>query len=264
MTAPAPRDDDFAADIGAAPATPGYVLAVLRDQHRHVCSHDPAANPNVDLTFDSTVAEWREAVDLLEWRPLAAALDEMWGLNRSEKHWRAVLEPAGERTLRDVCEFIAAGAVRPAVVPVTIAGSACPKAGAFLAVRGLLVECGLPPAEARRIGPSTPLAGYTRRFGGELLWRLGRLTPGVLPRVAVDDPVHDAAVTVCVVGWLCLMAGSAWVVRLWPLALFGGGLFAVGQLVAWSGSVWPPGAVTFGELRTFRDLAEALAAAEPA
>ena len=37
------------------PATPEYVLEVLRDQHRQQCEYDPAAE-SAELTLESTVA----------------------------------------------------------------------------------------------------------------------------------------------------------------------------------------------------------------
>lgn len=54
------------------PATPDYVLAVLRDMHRQQCQHDPEADPSAVLSFDTTVTEWRAACDLLGWRQLIA------------------------------------------------------------------------------------------------------------------------------------------------------------------------------------------------
>jgi hypothetical protein len=41
------------------PATPEFVLAVIRDIHRQQCQYDPEAQPDMSLTFDSTVAEWQ-------------------------------------------------------------------------------------------------------------------------------------------------------------------------------------------------------------
>lgn len=44
------------------PATPEYVLDVIRDAHRQQCEYDPEATPEIELTFDSTVDDWRENV----------------------------------------------------------------------------------------------------------------------------------------------------------------------------------------------------------
>ena len=49
--------------------------------------------------------------------------------------WKAVLEPARECTLGDVCELVARHAVTPVIEPVTVMGDRSHAAGAFLAVR---------------------------------------------------------------------------------------------------------------------------------
>ena len=257
MTVPAPD-----ADFDRLPATPDYVLAVLRDQHRQACAFDPEADPDIDLTFDSAVADWRRACDLLEWRRLAAALNEGWRLDYSRDEWRAALEPAGERTLAGVCDLIAAGAARPVVRPVNVCGTSCAKAGAFLTVRGLLTDAGLPVAEADRIAPSTPLADYTVRFGNVFFDSVARLAPGALPAVRLDHPAYDAALGAIIVGAGCGLVGA--LSNLIPLMLAAACLLCGGYVVTYFGSRLGPAfglrAVTFGDLRTFRDLAEAIAA----
>jgi hypothetical protein len=48
------------------PATPDYVLAVIRDYHRQQCQFDREAEPDVELTFQTTIAEWRCSCILLD------------------------------------------------------------------------------------------------------------------------------------------------------------------------------------------------------
>ena len=57
------------------PATAEYVLDVIRDSHRQQSQIDAEADPDVDLTFETTVAEWRDACDLIGWQGLGQALD---------------------------------------------------------------------------------------------------------------------------------------------------------------------------------------------
>jgi hypothetical protein len=54
-----------------------------------------------------------------------------------------VLEPAEAPTLRELCEFIAQASVRPSIEPVSIMGTTCLNAGAFLAIRSLLRDAGV-------------------------------------------------------------------------------------------------------------------------
>src|SRR5580704_15951986 len=58
------------------PATPEYILAVIKDVYRQQCQYDPETEKNALLTFDSTIQEWRDACDLLGWQKLARALND--------------------------------------------------------------------------------------------------------------------------------------------------------------------------------------------
>jgi hypothetical protein len=83
------------------PATPEYILAVLQDMHRQQCQWDPEADSGTELTLETTVAEWRDACDLLGWKPLGRAYNVFWGVSITDAEWRAVLEPAQEKRLAD-------------------------------------------------------------------------------------------------------------------------------------------------------------------
>ena len=96
------------------PASPEYVLSVMQDDYRQQCQYDPEAQPDVELTFKTTVAEWRNTCDLVATRELGRAENQLWGIRLADNEWRAVLEPAKERTLADVCELIAAACLSSA------------------------------------------------------------------------------------------------------------------------------------------------------
>ena len=112
------------------PATPEYVLAVLRDMHRQQCQHDPEADAHAVLSFDTTVAEWRDACDLLEWQQLGRGYNQFWGIACSDGESARVLEPPRFRRLADVCQLIASRAARPVIRPSRMSGSTCAPAGA--------------------------------------------------------------------------------------------------------------------------------------
>ena len=240
------------------PATPDYVLAVLRDEHRQQCGYDDCADPTAVLTFDSTVAEWRQACDLVDWRGLGRAYNQLWRIRCSDAEWYEVLEPARQRRLDEVCALIARNTFRPRIRPARLFGCTCTPAGAFLTIRALLGQAG---ADPKVIRPSTPLAWYTRRYWMVLLWTISQLAPGSLPPVRVRTPIYDAALWGLQAGCLC------WLLA--PLLFCFGGfwgpylLMAVGGLVAapsyaltWVAARWLlPASVEFGSLQTFRDLA---------
>jgi hypothetical protein len=242
----------------AGHATPDYILDVIRDWHRQQCQFDGEVDPDAVLTFETTVAEWRWACDLLDWRRLGRALDAEWSLGRPDAAWRTVLKPAKQRTLRDVCEFIASGTVKPSIEPWRALGKSCFPAGAFLAIGSLLRQAG---ADVGRVLPSTPLDGYTRRHLRVFLGPISRLAPNALPAVRVSAPWHDLSATACALG---LLLGLVAVVAgrfVSPELTAGGGIVV---LISWVGgwlASWllPPPSVKFGSLETFRDLARAVA-----
>jgi hypothetical protein len=242
------------------PATPEYVLAVLRDEHRQQCGYDFMADPGAVLSFHTTVAEWRDACDLKEWPELGHAFNHLWGITCSDDEWRAVLEPADQRRVADMCQLIAGRAVRPVVRPARLLGGTCASAGAFLTIRSLLDEAG---AAAEEIAPSTALAQYTRRYAGVFLGPVSRLAPGAIPQVRARTPVYDAALWGLLVAMVCLVAGACSGAYL--LAAAGAVLFlSLCALIWYAALCLLPSSVEFGELRTFRDLAVVVAEGRPA
>jgi hypothetical protein len=192
--------------LPARPASAEHILEVLRDGHRQQLRYDPEAEPDVELSMESTVADWRYACDLVGWRKLGHALNADFGIVASDAEWRAVLEPARERRLRGVCEFIAARAVLPTLQPFPVCGKECASAGAFLIVRSLLGQAG---ASLPDIRPSTPTSEYFRRSRDVFLVDVVKLAPGILPPVRIHTPWYDRAI------WLILLGIVAGVLSAW-------------------------------------------------
>lgn len=162
------------------PCTPEYVLEVIRDSYRHQVQYDPEAESGVELTFDSTVAEWRNACDLLGCKPLGRALGIEWGFNATDEAWRLVLEPPKQRRLIDVCTFVASHAVRPVARPSKLLGPACQTGGTFFAIREALQTAG---AKVEGLRPCSPLQPLLSKYPGVFLGPVSRLAPNRLPPV---------------------------------------------------------------------------------
>jgi hypothetical protein len=240
--------------IARRPVTPEYVLEVLRDSYGQQCEYDPEAEPGIVLSFDTTVAEWRQACDLLPWRGIADAFNVELGIHCSREQWKAALEPAKRKPLRDVCSLLARHAELPQACPVTVLGSSCLSAGTFFAVRSLLRKAG---ADVAEIAPSTPLESYTRQHPEVFLGPISRLAPGALPPVKIHHPTYDAAVWGCAAGLLLMMIGAC-VTFLWVIVV-GAFVFIASYATTWIAAGCGPSRVELGDLKTFRDLATALA-----
>jgi hypothetical protein len=252
------------------PATSGYVLAKLLDEHRLLSPLDPEAEPDDVLDAGSTIAAWRNARDLPPTWPLGRALGESWGIARTDAEWRAVLEPARNRTLADLCAFIAdSGATRPAFEPAGYLGaSPCDAAGAFLAVRSILRESG---ADADAIKPSTPLAPYLERDMGVFVWGpIAGLAPGALPElreipcpaIAMAETGLQRGIVPAIVLWLVASTAAmiwlpSWVRFAWFWCPW---LVMYGIAISRKAVPAPLSSFELGGLRTFEDLARALAA----
>ena len=211
----------------------------------------------MQLSRASTIAEWREACDLLPWRELATAYNQLFQIECSPPEWKTVLVPAKERTLGDVCELLACHARIPRVREVKIFGAECLHAGAILTIRALLQEAG---ANCREITPSTPIAGYARRYFQVFLGPISWLAPGALPPVKTVSLGYDLAIAGMIFALVMALAGaflSEFFLSAW-LIFAGISLFVFCCALTWFVAETLT-RVEFGELKTFRDLASAIA-----
>jgi hypothetical protein len=212
--------------------TPDDVLAVLIDQHRLGVAAGEAEPAFIERTM--TVGRWIGLDELATVDDSGKFLNNLFGLNLDRATWRSVLTPKRRRTLGDVCDFIASHEVRVRCVePVTIFGSTSLAAGAFLALRATLKDVGVDAAELR---PTTKLAPFLQRHERQLVMAVSRLTPGRLPPVEIDAPIHGglamAAAACFAAGWVCRCAGLEMLVaRLWITAAVCGALVYLGGMV---------------------------------
>lgn len=225
--------------------------------HRHTSQFDPCVDRKVDLTLETTVQAWREACDLLPWRELRRAYNEYFGIHPTDTEWQVVLEPSHKRSLREVCEFVAARAVRLRVRPAGLLGVRCAAAGIFLATREFLQSAG---EDVREIAPSTPLSEYTRRHAMRLLQQSVLWAPGALPPVRIVHRMYERATLGLLIGYGCAFAGlAAWALTGSLLTL----LFAFVPMVLAHAAVSfaaksLPDSVDFGDLKTFCDWSVAI------
>jgi hypothetical protein len=244
-----------ASGSNSKPATPDHVLRVLVDAHRQQCQFDPAADPDIALTFDTTVADWRAACDLVGWRSLAHSMNDWWHIQRSDEEWRAVLEPASERRLRDVCEFIAEDATMPLLHASRLLGASCHSASAFKAILDALAAAG---ASVTGLRPSSSLDLFLRRYPQVFLDDISRLAPGALPPVKIRTPIYNAAILGFVL--FLVVAGIADRLDASSFVLFCILLAAVCYAMTWIAAKYiGPSSVEFGGLKTFRELAQLVA-----
>ena len=216
--------------IEYVPATPEYILACIREQWRQNALLDGEKPDDAEgqlPTFVTTVYEWREAMDLVGWRPLGKALNEDWETQFTESQWFAVLMPAREKTLGGVCELLATQARRWVLPSAKMLGRECAAAGVFLAMRALLVQAGAP----RELRPSTPLEPFLQKWPEVFLQQVSRLAPGGLPFTRQNETFNTLIALSYIFSGLLLLLGllvkDPWIasgaITLYGLAWIGAG-----------------------------------------
>jgi hypothetical protein len=225
-------------------ATPEYILAVIKDSHRQQCRFDPEAEKDILLTFDSTIADWRNACDLLDWRRLAKSLNDWFRTDFSNEQWKAVLEPARKKRLRGVCELLSMKVKRIEIKPF---GDRCVNAGIFLTIRSFLKHAGA----KEQIKPSTPIAPFSRNYLAEFFDGIAKLEPGALPLVKIHKPFYNYSIWAFLLGLvICIVGGF-----LNPfVVIFGVCFAALAYAAIYVAAKLHPARVEFGSIQTFRDL----------
>lgn len=259
MTADYPTDE--------VPATPEYVLAVLRDVVQ-------SEFPEDELTFDSSPIEIVNAFNELAWsrtRVLADVVNSIFAVNIPLSEWRAEFPMLRHRTVREVCEFVAPRITRPVIRPWQHITGECLPAGAFLTVRSLMVRAGANPCEitpSAMLGPQL-LRLYRQKSLWELTRHLTRTAPGRLPQVGIScGALEMAGNRAAGLGLLILLlsllfttvGAGGFALALMGLACL---MFPLAFLFGFLSSLQPPRAVEFTGLITFRDLAYTLAGQQP-
>lgn len=237
------------------PATPEYVLAVLLERSRQGWGVEASVD---SVTLDSPLKTLWEACEFLNGDDMYYSTLGWFDLCWSDwlSDWLDALFSGQLETARDLCTLIAARTTMPQIQLVSLCGKTCQPASVFLAVRYLLAEAG---ADVRELAPSTSLHEFTRRHTELFLGKISMLGPGSLPDVEIDDGgklCSEMLHLLCSIPLLIgLLSKTLSPVFLTVVLL----IYLVLLLKSWWDEQAPNAWVEFGELRTFRDLSEAIA-----
>jgi hypothetical protein len=173
------------------PMTANEVLESLRD-----LVADSVSGDNLDeVTFETRLVDYYPLFDdttpgFLDprGRERAGALGKCFnGFFRIEVvDWRPVLLPLHERTLRDVCQFVAnQNAEIVEFEPIAVLGRPCVSARTFLALKSMLADSRV---NVDRIAPSTILESEAAPSRGDILRAVARAAPGLVCRLRMPIP----------------------------------------------------------------------------
>jgi hypothetical protein len=138
------------------------IFEVFKEQHRLFSPLDPMADPRFIMQPDSSIGDWRDAMDLLEWHDLAQHFNAEFGVDIPMSSWKSVLEPSFDKPIWGVCTLLSEHAIKEVIEPVRIFGHECLTAAVFFRLKQKLGEKG---ANVSALRPSTPLADYRNHFG---------------------------------------------------------------------------------------------------
>jgi hypothetical protein len=244
------------------------VLDVMRAIYGEAdCKTHSAPERKLELTttVEDWIYGWGVCYGVGDEGPPLSPLNRWWRFEMSIPEWRMLEERGEHHSVGDICAWIARRARRPAISSVTFFGLPCAPAAAFLAIREFFRREGI---TVRDLAPSTALAPYVRMKANLVYDFLKSLAPRQIPepfvvgswlerwtRRSIGTGIAFLLTSVIplhvYLGWNPVSAFFVWGGLLLSI-----GVGAVATLVPRQG----PDSVTYGDLRTFRDLAERIAA----
>lgn len=151
------------------------VLNIFIEQHRLCSPLDIMADPSVKLSFDTTIDEWRESLDLLPWKPLSDFLNKQFNIQATYSEWKSVLEPSHKITLGQVCILIAEKAIHEDIRPINLLGVECLSAAIFLTLKKYLKRRNV---DVKTLRPSTLISPYLEKHFSEMIEQISIISKG--------------------------------------------------------------------------------------
>lgn len=142
------------------------ILNIFIERHKLLSPFDPEADPYAELNFNSTIKDWRDANDLVEWDKLYPFYNQEFEINATHEEWESVLVPASKKNLKDVCELIAKHKKHKDIQSIKLLGKECLEAGVFKRFKENL-EKG--KVDATNIKPSSLLSDYLDKYLVEII-----------------------------------------------------------------------------------------------
>lgn len=230
--------------------TPGEVLEIFKANYLQYQQFNHHVEPYEELTFETTIEEWRNICDLLNPYELAESFNYYFELNISIEKWLLVLEPEEVKNLGDICKFISENAVKPLIKPVKIFGSDCQSAATFKYLMNRFNQKGIMTA---KIQPSSLVEPFAKENLGILIAEVNKINPAALPPVKYrSNYLTGMGEAIFLLGFIALVS-SVWMRGLFSMIV---SLIGLAILLTWLGLKFGPTQVSFEGINTFRDLIE--------
>jgi hypothetical protein len=226
------------------------VLRIFQANYLQQQQFDPEVELGEELTFETTIEEWRNICDLLKPHELSGYFNYFFELNIPVDKWLLILQPQETKCLEDLCKFISENAVKPLIKPVKLFGTDCQSAATFKHLISKFESKGI---EVKDIQPSSLVEPFAMKNLGILIEEVNKINPSTLPPVEYKSNFfYNTAGNLFLLGFILLIV-SIWVSNLvWPIVIS----FSSGVIFSWIGSKFKPSKTSFAGITTFRDLVE--------
>lgn len=159
---------------------PTEILQIIKANYRQQQQYDDVALKNQELTFDTTILDWRDICDLVDTTELWKYLNFYFRLKINREGWLTCLQPEHINTLGELCTFISTHADKDIIRPIKLFGSKCESAAIFKTFTSKLKDRGVDVSEVR---PSSKLEPLVQKYKNVIIEEINLLDPNVLPPI---------------------------------------------------------------------------------
>ncbi|KXX69120.1 hypothetical protein [Flammeovirga sp. SJP92] len=161
------------------------VLFIFQEEHRLCSKFDCEADESIKLTFNSSIDDWRDSLDLLPWKPLSRHLNRAFKIDIDTKTWKSVL--VGDKKLLDVCELISSKAEINIIKPQKIFGTSCLSYSVFQYIKLEFEERGI---DTKNLRPSSLVSPYLNNHFEHFIEFFNINFTGTIPEIVIKSSNH--------------------------------------------------------------------------
>lgn len=224
------------------------ILQILIDFYHFQSNFDPEVDKGQDLTFQTTIKEWRKICDLLEPNKLAKLYHELFDLKTDTSDLIDLLNKEEENTLQVFCDYIAQNAIKEKVNPIISLGMECQEAAIFKTLKDKLDKRGI---DTKDFKPSTEFAPFFDKHASVLIEIISKLAPGSLTHYEIKNSIIGKLgaflllISIIILIIALITHKAAWYISI-P--------FAISTVLLFVGNKLKPGQSEVGGYHTVRDL----------
>ncbi len=159
---------------------PIEILEIIKANYRQQQQYDDVVLKNYELSFDTTILEWRDICDLVDTTELSKYLNFYFRVTINQKIWMTHLEPEHAKTLGDLCHFISSHAHKAIIQPIKLLGNTCETAAIFKTFSDKLRDRGM---DVKSLRPSSKFETLVHKYRNVIIEEINLLHPNVLPRM---------------------------------------------------------------------------------